>query len=201
MRTVRVGLTGGIGAGKSSVASVFRDRGALVIDADALARAALEPGTDGARAVAAAWPHVMDAAGAIDRAALARVVFDDPAARERLNAIVHPQVRARAEELERAAPPGTIVVHDVPLLFEGDYWRSCDATVLVTAPVEARVARTIARGGIDRAQVLDRMRAQIDPDEARRRATIVIANDADLATLRTRANAAYDELLEQWATR
>jgi len=194
-------LTGGIGAGKSSVASVFRDRGALVIDADVLAHAALAPGTDGARAVAAAWPHVLDTTGAIDRAALARVVFDDPAARERLNAIVHPQVRARAEELERAAPPGTIVVHDVPLLFEGDYWRSCDATVLVTAPVEARVARTVARGGIDRGQVLDRMRAQIDPGEARRRATIVIENDADLATLRTRANAAYDQLLEQWATR
>ena len=201
MRTLRVGLTGGIGAGKSSVASVFRERGALVIDADVLAREALAAGSAGARAVAAQWPQVVDAAGTVDRAALARIVFDDPAARDRLNAIVHPEVRARAAELERGAPPGTIVVHDVPLLFEGEYWRSCDVTVLVVAPLEARVRRTVARGGIDRAHVLDRMRAQIDPDEARRRATIVIENDGDLAALRARAEAVYDELVERWASR
>ena len=134
---MRVGLTGGIGAGKSSVAEVFRERGAVVIDADALAREALAPGSTGARAVAAQWPAVVDAAGTVDRSALARIVFDDPGARERLNAIVHPEVRARAAELERAAPPGTIVVHDVPLLFEGEYWRSCDVTVVVIAPTEA----------------------------------------------------------------
>jgi dephospho-CoA kinase len=194
-------LTGGIGAGKSSVAAAFRERGASVIDADALAREALAPGSPGARAVAARWPAVVDANGAIDRAALAQIVFEDPAAREQLNAIVHPQVRARAEELERAAPAGTIVVHDVPLLFEGDYWRSCEVTVLVVAPVEARVSRTVARGGIDRAQVLERMRAQIDPEDARRRATLVIENDGDLATLRRRANAVYDEIVERWANR
>lgn len=183
------------------MADVFRERGAVVIDADALAREALATGSAGARAVSAQWPAVVDASGTVDRPALARIVFDDPRARERLNAIVHPEVRARAAELEAAAPPGAIVVHDVPLLFEGEYWRSCDATVLVVAPVEARVSRTVARGGIDRAQVLDRMRAQIDPDEARRRATIVIENDGDLPALRARANAVYDELVERWANR
>jgi dephospho-CoA kinase len=197
MRTVRVGLTGGIGAGKSSVASVFRERGALIVDADALAREALAPGSAGARAVAAAWPQVVDAGGAVDRAALAALVFGDPAVRERLNAIVHPEVRARAEAIERDAPAGTIVVHDVPLLFEGEYWRSCEVTVLVVAPVEARIARTVARGGIAAAQVHDRMRAQIDPDEARRRATFVIENDADLATLRARTNEVFDRILER----
>ena len=190
-------MTGGIGAGKSSVAAVFRDRSALVIDADALAREALAPGSVGARAVAATWPRVVDARGAVDRAALAALVFDDPAAREQLNAIVHPQVRARAEAIERDAPAGTIVVHDVPLLFEGDYWRSCDLTVLVVAPIEARVARTVARGGIAAAQVRDRMRAQIDPDEARRRATVVIENDGDLATLTARANDVFDRIVER----
>jgi dephospho-CoA kinase len=124
-------------------------------------------------------------------------VFGDPAARERLNAIVHPEVRARAEAIERDAPAGTIVVHDVPLLFEGEYWRSCEVTVLVVAPVEARIARTVARGGIAAAQVHDRMRAQIDPDEARRRATFVIENDADLATLRARTNEVFDRILER----
>jgi dephospho-CoA kinase len=197
MRTVRVGLTGGIGAGKSSVASVFGERGAWIIDADVLAREALAPGSAGAQAVAAAWPHVVDAAGAIDRAAVARIVFDDPAARERLNAIVHPLVRARAEALERSAPPGTIVVHDVPLLFEGEYWRSCDVTVLVVAPIDERVARTVARGGITATEVRDRMRAQIDPEKARGRATFVIENDGDLDTLRTRANATFDLLAER----
>jgi dephospho-CoA kinase len=195
MRSLRVGLTGGIGAGKSAVAAAFRDRGATVIDADVLARAAVAPGSEGAREVAAAWPQVVDAAGTIDRPALAAIVFADPAARERLNAIVHPRVRAGAEALEQAAELGTIVVHDVPLLFEGDYWRSCDATVLVVAPVESRIARVMARDGIARAQVEERMRAQIDPAEARRRATFTIENDADLATLRARAGDVYDRLL------
>lgn len=194
MRKLRVGLTGGIGAGKSSVAAAFHDRGAVVIDADALARAAVAPGTDAQREIAAAWPPVVDGAGAVDRPALARIVFDDPAARERLNAIVHPRVRARAEELERAAPDGAIVVHDVPLLFEGEYWRSCDATVLVFAPVDVRIARTVARDGSDPQAVAERMRAQIDPAEARKRATFVIENDGDLATLRRRSDAVYDRL-------
>lgn len=194
MRKVRVGLTGGIGAGKSSVAAAFRDRGAVVIDADQLAREAVAPGTDAQREIAAAWPQVAGADGAIDRPALARIVFEDRAARDRLNAIVHPRVRARAEELERAAPDGAIVVHDVPLLFEGDYWRSCDATVLVVAPAQARIDRTVARDGTDPAAVAERMRAQIDPAEARTRATFVIENDADLETLRRRSDAVYDRL-------
>jgi dephospho-CoA kinase len=91
-------------------------------------------------------------------------------------------------------PDGAIVVHVVPLLFEGEFWRTCDATVVVVAPHAQRVARVMARDGVDAAAVEARMRAQIDPAEARRRATYAIDNDADTATLRARANAVYDQL-------
>jgi dephospho-CoA kinase len=192
---VRVGLTGGIGSGKSAVADVWRERGATVVDADRLARDAVAPGTAGLRAIAQRWPAVVAADGTLDRAALARAVFADDAERAQLNAIVHPAVRELGDALEAAAPPGAIVVHVVPLLFEGDFWRRCDATVAVLAPEAQRIARVEARDGVDEAAVRARMRAQIDPEEARRRATYVIENDADLATLRQRANALYDALL------
>ncbi len=184
----RVGLTGGIGSGKSAVAAFWRERGATIVDADALAHAAVAPGTPALAAIAARWPHAVAPDGTLDRAALARIVFAD-------EAIVHPRVRAAADALEAAAPAGALVVHVVPLLFEGDFWRRCDATVVVTAPEGERIARVRARDGVDEASVVQRMRAQIDPAEARRRATYVIANDADLATLRERANAVYDRLL------
>lgn len=192
---MRVGLTGGIGSGKSAVADVWRERGATVVDADRLARDAVAPGTAGLRAIAQRWPAVVAADGTLDRAALARAVFADDAERAQLNAIVHPAVRELGDALEAAAPPGAIVVHVVPLLFEGDFWRRCDATVAVLAPEAQRIARVEARDGVDEAAVRARMRAQIDPEEARRRATYVIENDADLATLRQRANALYDALL------
>jgi dephospho-CoA kinase len=195
MPALRVGLTGGIGSGKSVVADVWRERGATIVDADRLARDAVAPGTAGLRAIAERWPAVVAADGTLDRAALARAVFGDDAQRAQLNAIVHPLVRALGERLEAAAPSDAIVVHVVPLLFEGDFWRRCDATVAVLAPEAQRIARVTARDGVDEAAVRARMRAQIDPEEARRRATYVIDNDAGLATLRDRANAAYDALL------
>jgi dephospho-CoA kinase len=191
---VRVGLTGGIGSGKSVVAALWRERGATIVDADRLAHEAVAPGTPALAAIAARWPQTIAADGTLDRAALARIVFGDDAERERLNAIVHPRVREAADALEAGAPDGAIVVHVVPLLFEGDFWRRCDATVAVVAPEAARIARVTARDGVDEASVAQRMRAQIDPAEARRRATYVIVNDADLATLRDRANAVYDAL-------
>ena len=192
---MRVGLTGGIGSGKSAVADVWHERGATIVDADRLARDAVAPGTAGLRAIAARWPAVVTADGTLDRAALARAVFADDEQRAQLNAIVHPAVRALGDALEGAAPAGAIVVHVVPLLFEGEFWRRCDATVAVLAPEAQHVARVIARDGVDEAAVRARMRAQIDPEEARRRASYVIDNDAGLATLRERANAVYDELL------
>ena len=193
MPKLRVGLTGGIGSGKSAVAAVFAECGAAVIDADVLAREVVAPGSEGLRAIAALWPHAIGAGGALDRPALAAVVFGDEAARARLNAITHPRVRALAALREAAAPDG-VVVHVVPLLFEGDFWRTCERTVVVIAPDEVRIARVIARDAAERAAVERRMAAQIDPALARRRADYVVENDGDLAALRERSRQTYDAL-------
>ncbi|HTD37150.1 MAG TPA: dephospho-CoA kinase [Candidatus Limnocylindrales bacterium] len=194
MAKLRVGLTGGIGSGKSAVAAVFAERGATVIDADVLAREVVAPGSEGLHEIAALWPHAVGAGGALDRAALAALVFADEAARAKLNAITHPRVRARAEELEREAPDG-LVVHVIPLLFEGDYWRRCEKTVVVIAPAEARIARVIARDALERQAVERRMAAQIDPALARTRADYIVENDGDLGALRERSLRVHDALL------
>jgi len=194
MAKLRAGLTGGIGSGKSAVAAFFAERGATVIDADVLAREVVAPGSAGLREIGALWPSAIGADGALDRAALAAVVFADDAARARLNAITHPRVRARAAELERAAPDG-LVVHVVPLLFEGDFWRGCDKTVVVFAPAEARIARVVARDATDAEAVERRMAAQIDPVLARARADYVIENDGDLGDLRERTAQVHAALL------
>jgi dephospho-CoA kinase len=197
---LRVGLTGGIGSGKSAVAAVFAERGATVIDADVLAREAVEPGSDGLREIAAAWPNAIGPDGALDRPALARIVFADEAARARLNAITHPRVRALGAQREQLAPDG-VVVHVVPLLFEGEFWRTCDKTVVVIAPPEARVARVIARDAAEREAVERRMAAQIDPELARTRADYVIENVGDLAALRERSERVYERLTRDLASK
>ena len=199
MAKLRVGLTGGIGAGKSAVAAVFAERGARIVDADVLAREVVAPGSDGLREIAALWPHAVGPGGALDRPALAAIVFADEGARAQLNAITHPRVRARGAELERAAPDG-LVVHVVPLLFEGEFWRACDKTVVVVAPAEVRVARVVARDATERAAVERRMAAQIEPALARERADYVIENDGDLADLRERSAQVHAALLRDlWA--
>ena len=116
---LRIGLTGGIGSGKSTVAGLLAGRGAVVVDADRLAREVVAPGTPGLAAVVEEFgPQVLAADGSLDRPALAAVVFADPAARARLDAVVHPLVRARAAEATAAAPPDAVLVQDVPLLVE-----------------------------------------------------------------------------------
>lgn len=200
MEKLRVGLTGGIGSGKSAVAALFAERGASIIDADVLARAVVAPGSEGLREIGAVWPGVLGADGALDRPALATIVFDDDAARARLNAITHPRVRELGAQLERDAPPG-IVVHVVPLLFEGDFWRRCDRNVVVIAPRDVRIARVVARDALEREVVERRMLAQIDPELARARADHVIDNDGDLAALRARSAHVYNALLEALAAK
>ena len=198
MAKLRVGLTGGIGSGKSAAAAAFAKHGATIIDADVLARVAVAPGSDGLAEIGANWPQAIRADGALDRAALARIVFDDEVARARLNAITHPRVRERAAAMERDAPDG-IVVHVIPLLFEGDFWRSCDKTVLVIAPPEVRIARVIGRDSTERAAVERRIAAQIDPAIARAQADYVIENDGDLEDLRERSGVVYQQLLRDLA--
>jgi dephospho-CoA kinase len=194
MAKLRVGLTGGIGSGKSAVAAAFAKRGATVIDADILARQVVAPRSDGLREIAALWPQAIRPDGALDRPAMAQIVFSDEAARARLNAITHPRVRALAAAIEAAAPDG-LIMHVIPLLFEGDAWRGFEKTVLVFAPFEARIVRVIARDATDRPAVERRMAAQIDPELARSRADYVIENDGDLEALRERSNRCYDALL------
>jgi dephospho-CoA kinase len=195
VQTIRVGLTGGIGAGKSAVAEIWRERGAAIIDADLLAREAVAPGSPGLAAIAARWPGVIAAGGELDRAALARIVFADDDERMRLNAIVHPRVRELAFQREDALPAGSVAVHVVPLLFESDSWRTYDATVLVTAPDELRLARVVERDAVDAQGVVQRMHAQIAPAAARELATYVIENDGDRDALRERAERVYDDVL------
>lgn len=190
---MRVGLTGGIGAGKSAVAKAFGEFGALVIDTDILAREAVAPHSDGLLEIARVWPSVVRN-GMLDRAALGEIVFADHAARDRLNAILHPHIRRLAFQRESSAKPGQPIVHVVPLLFETDYARLMDKTVVVSAPEKLRMERTIARDRIDEARVRARMDAQIAPESARERADFVIENDGDLEQLVARSRVVYDAL-------
>jgi dephospho-CoA kinase len=190
---VRVGLTGGIGAGKSAVAAILGELGAFVVDTDAVAREVVAPQSDGLLAVARIWPQVVRN-GVLDRAALADIVFNDAAARDRLNALLHPHIRRLALERERHAGAGQPIVHVVPLLFETGYDRLVDKSVVVVAPLEARIARVVGRDRSDEGRVRARMDAQVDPDVARRRADFVIENDGDLNHLRERTRAVYDAL-------
>ena len=190
---MRVGLTGGIGSGKSEVARIFAELGAFVIDTDELAREAVAPHSDGLMEIARLWPQVV-VRGALDRAALAEIVFNDPSARAELNAIVHPHVRRLALEREQHAKTGQLIVHVVPLLFETGYAEIVDKTILVIAPEAERVARVTQRDRVEESHVRARMAAQISPEAARARADFTIDNDGDLANLRERARAVYEAL-------
>jgi dephospho-CoA kinase len=186
---VQIGLTGGIGSGKSTVARRFAELGALVIDADALAREVVEPGTDGLAAVVAEFgEQVLDESGRLDRPALARVVFDDETARRRLNAIVHPRVRARAAELIAAAPPGTVVVQDVPLLVETGQAGGYDLVVVVEAPAELRVQRLGRDRGMPAGQARARMAAQASDEQRRAVADVLLVNDGTPDDLRAKVD-------------
>jgi len=175
---LRVGLTGGIAAGKSLVAARFADLGAVLIDADLLAREVVAPGTPGLAAVRAAFgAGVLGPDGGLDRAALAEQVFADPAARRRLNAIVHPLVGARTEQLFAAVPPDAVVVHDVPLLVENGLAPSYHLVVVVTAPEAVRVRRLVASRGFTAEQARARIASQADDAERRRAADVLLDSD------------------------
>jgi dephospho-CoA kinase len=170
---LRVGLTGGIGSGKSTVARRLVERGALLIDSDLLAREVVEPGSDGlAEVVATFGTGVLDAAGALDRPALAAVVFGDADARTQLNAIIHPRVRARSEEMIAAAAGDAVVVQDVPLLVEGGMAPLFPLVVVVHADAEERVRRLVTQRGMPEADARARIAAQAG-DHARRAAADV----------------------------
>jgi dephospho-CoA kinase len=191
---VQIGLTGGIGSGKSTAAARFAELGALVIDADELAREVVEPGTDGLAVVVAEFgEQVLDGAGRLDRRALARVVFGDEAARGRLNAILHPRIRARATELIEAAPPGTVVVQDVPLLVETGQAGGYDLVVVVEAPEELRVQRLARERGMPAEEARTRMASQATDEQRRAVADVVLSNDGTADDLRAKIDALWAE--------
>jgi dephospho-CoA kinase len=194
---LRIGLTGNIAAGKSSVAGVWRSLGATVVDADELARRAVEPGTPGLALIVEAWgPAVLDADGELDRAALRRIVFEDPEARARLEEIVHPAVYALREEENRlAAGRGErLVVADIPLLFEVGMADEFDVVVLVDAPEEERLRRLVEDRGLDPEEAVRMIDAQMPAELKRARADLVIENAGSPAELEARAREAWAEL-------
>jgi len=181
---LRVGLTGGIGSGKSEVARLLAARGALVVDSDALAREVVAPGTAGLAAVVEAFgPDYLDAHGALDRPRLARLVFQDPQARERLNAVVHPLVGAAAAERLAQAPEDAIVVHDVPLLVETGMTPLFDVVVVVDTDRETQLERLVAQRGMTRQDAEARIDAQATREERLAAADHVIRNDGSLREL------------------
>ncbi|GIF67961.1 dephospho-CoA kinase [Asanoa ishikariensis] len=193
---LQVGLTGGIGAGKSAAASRFAAAGALVIDSDRLAREVVEPGTAGlAEVVAAFGPDVLSADGALDRAALGRVVFGDPTARKRLEGILHPLIRARSAELAAAAPPDTIIVNDVPLLVEGGLGASYHLVVVVDATPEVRIERLVRDRGMTAADAAARIAAQIDDTARRAAADVVLDNSGAPEALAAAVDALWTDRL------
>ena len=185
-RMVLIGLTGGIASGKSVVSSRLRELGAVVVDADVLAREVVEPGTPALARIAERFgAGVIAADGSLDRAALGAIVFTDPDARAQLNAITHPAVWERARELfaaATAADPHAVVVYDVPLLAEGRDARpmSFDLVVVVDAPVETRITRMIEHRGMSREEALHRIGAQASDAERLAIADVVIDNSGEL---------------------
>lgn len=178
-----IGLTGNIGAGKSTVGRMFAARGVPVIDADALLREVQAPGQPAHAEIAAAWPEVIAADGTVDRKRLGRIVFADAAARKLLEAITHPRIqtlsRARAAALAEAGHD--LAIYEASLLIESGRDSELDGLIVVTASPATQLARVVARDGVPEGDVQARLRAQLPQEDKVRRATHVIDNDGDLA--------------------
>ena len=189
-----VGLTGGIGSGKSTVARMLAERGAVVIDADELARRAVEPDAPGFAEVVEAFGEDVLSNGRIDRERLARAVFADDAARRRLESIVHPEVaRLLAEQLERYRDTARVVVYAVPLLVENGLQSMFDVVVVVSADEPIRATRLRGRG-MTPEDVRARMRAQLSDEDREAVADVVLRNDGSLDALARRVDALWADL-------
>lgn len=192
---LRVGLTGGIGSGKSEVSRRLSGYGAMVIDADALAREVVAPGTPGLAAVVAEFgPQVLLESGSLDRERLGAIVFSDEEKRGRLNAIVHPLVGTRAEELTLAAPDDAIVVYDVPLLTENNLAGMYDVVVVVDAPEEIQIRRLVLRRTMTEAAARARIAAQASRARRRAIADYVIDNSGTMDQLTAQVHVLWTEL-------
>ncbi|MFG2191041.1 dephospho-CoA kinase [Streptomyces sp. NPDC048639] len=198
---LKVGLTGGIGAGKSAVSRLLASYGAVIVDADKIAREVVEPGTPGLAAVVAEFgPEILAEDGTLDRPKLGSIVFNDPERLRALNAIVHPLVGARSAELEASArKEDAIVVHDVPLLAENGLAGLYDFVVVVDASTETRLDRLVRLRGMDEGEARSRMAAQATREQRLAVADLVIDNDGPLDALEPQVGKVWQELRERAA--
>jgi dephospho-CoA kinase len=192
----RIALTGGIGGGKSTVAARFAELGATIIDADAIAREVVMAGTSGLAALVERFgPGILTADGVLDRPKLAKIVFGDDAALADLNGIVHPRIRERMTELLAQVATDGVVVHDIPLLVEGDLTEAAyDAVVVVETPMELRLER-LERRGLAREDALSRMAHQASDAERAAIATVVLDNGGSLESLHAQVDAAWQQIV------
>lgn len=198
MARIRIGLTGGIASGKSTVAAILADLGAVIIDSDQLAREVVEPGTEGLTKIIERFGDRVITDGRLDRAALGKIVFDDPSARADLEAITHPAVRRRAAEVEEATVDDAVVVQMIPLLVETGQADRFDAVMVVDLAPDIQRQRLIARDGLEVDQAEARIRAQASREQRRAAADVVIDNSgADDAELRHRVTEAYHAILDR----
>lgn len=192
---VRIGLTGGVASGKSAVTAMLRELGAVVIDADQLARELVAAGTPGLAAVVEEFGHgVLTAEGELDRPALSSTIFADASARRRLEEVIHPLVFAEIQRLEEEAPEGSVVVHDIPLLVESGRAGTFDTVIVVDTPPQTQLERMVRDRGWSREEAEARMRAQCSREERLAIATHVIDNSGTLADLRRQVEEVYAEL-------
>jgi len=192
---LRVGLTGGIGSGKSTVSVLQAERGAVVIDADQLAREVVAPGTPGLAAIVETFgSEVVATDGALDRQALGAMVFGDDTARRTLEEIIHPRVRARAGALEARAAPGAIVVHDIPLLVETGQHVTFDVVVVVDVPVRTQIDRLVSQRGMSSDEAETRIAAQATREQRTGAADLVVDNAGPRTELAERVDELWAEL-------
>jgi dephospho-CoA kinase len=192
---LRIGLTGGIGAGKSEVSQRLAAQGAVIIDADAAAKDVVAPGTDGlAEVIEAFGPEVLLPDGALDRPGLGDLVFADPAKRAILNGIIHPKVASRMSDLEQAADPTAIVVHDVPLIAENGLADAYDLVVVVDVPPRTQIDRLVKQRGMTRDQAKARIAAQATREQRLAIADIVVDNSGSLTELDRQVGDLWAEL-------
>lgn len=191
-----VGLTGGIGSGKTTVARMLQGRGAVVVDADRLARRALEPGTRAYERVCGLFgDRVVNEDGSLNRAEIANAVFSDEEKRRALESITHPEVfRLLAETVERHRDTDDIVVFDAPLIVETGFQEAVDVLVVVTAPLEQRIERVRRDRGMTEAEASVRIATQADPADQETAADLIIQNDGDLASLERRVEEVWADL-------
>ncbi|MDX6241207.1 MAG: dephospho-CoA kinase [Kribbellaceae bacterium] len=191
---LRVGLTGGIGSGKSEVSRRLAALGAVVIDADVLAREVVARGTDGLAEVVRAFGDVLTPAGDLDRPAVGRLVFGDEAARRRLEGIIHPRVRARAAEIEAAVPGEAVVVHDIPLLVETGQVDRFDQVLVVDVPPEIQLDRLMNARGMSEDEARARIASQASREDRLAAADLLVDNSGTLADLDRRIDEIWSAL-------